>query len=140
MKREDGWEEIELDEEEAKKMIDEFVERRKRELAEQYKCYIVHTDLEIPIQVLSPKREVLENSILSKKKMPVTARSKDEARTIAIKSLREYGFKLDRDYKIFDIEFIKEYHDPLKEYLKTRDNIKYSKNMKFTGRSRKTTK
>ena len=29
VKREDGWEEIELDEEEAKKMIDEFVERRK---------------------------------------------------------------------------------------------------------------
>ena len=122
------------------KVHPEFVERRKRELAEQYKCYIVHTDLEIPIQVLSPKREVLENSILSKKKLPVTARNEAEARKIAIKSLRECGFKLDVDYKIFQIEFISDYHDPLKEYLKTRSNIKYSKDMKFTGRSRKTTK
>ena len=122
------------------KVHPEFVERRKREWAEQYKCYRVHTDLEIPIQVLSPKREVLENSILSKKKLPVTARNEAEARKIAIKSLRECGFKLDRDYKIFDIEFIKEYHDPLKEYLKTRNNIKYSKDMKFTGRRRKTKK
>ena len=122
------------------KVHPEFVERRKRELAEQYKCYIVHTDLEIPIQVLSPKREVLENSILSKKKLPVTARNEAEARKIAIKSLRECGFKLDVDYKIFQNEYISEYHEPLKEYLKTRSNIKYSKDMKFTGRSRKTTK
>ena len=116
------------------KVHPEFVEKRRRELAKHYSCYVVYTDLEIPFKKLNAKREVIEKNVLSLKEFEVTALTENHAKEIAVKMLqRDYNKKVDIDYKILDVVFQCEYTDPINELFKN------SRDMKIKSR-RKTTK
>lgn len=79
------------------KVHPEFLEMRRRELAEHYSCYIVYTTLEAPMNELK-----------------ITALTENHAKEIVIKLLKRMSIS---DYDILDSVFQYEYEEPIKRLI-----------------------